>query len=291
VEITHRRGACSARVAVLTAILGLSACRNCQGPATTAVDAGLTAATNPAAQVRPPPPVWHREVVKKPPLGRQIEAAQIVIASQRTTAEWAPPRARKRTLDEAMELAGKLAVQARNGADFAALAVKYSDWPQADRKLSPGYGGYLGVLTEGGSEILPEAFKAALALKPGEVSQPVGSQFGFHVFKRLPARRVSAIVLTHEGTGTLHAPRTKAEALQLAQKIETELAAGKSFGDEAFESSDDMLSAGREGDMGVLGSTSRVMPQLKEIAGRLNVGQVSAPIETPSGIVIVKRTE
>jgi parvulin-like peptidyl-prolyl isomerase len=102
---------------------------------------------------------------------------------------------------------------------------------------------------------------------------------------------VSEILLTHEGVGALHAPRTKDEALQLANKIEKELASGTAFGDEAFEYSDDFLSAGRDGDVGVLVENAKAFPKLREIAGRLDVGQVSAPIETPAGVVIVKRTE
>jgi hypothetical protein len=278
------------RLAIVLTLLGLPACKGCRGPAGKGDGGGV--AVSPRVEAPPPaPPKWERNVVKKPPLGRQIEAAQIVIASERTTAAWSPPRARKRTLAEARELAAKLATEARNGADFFDLAVKYSDWPQADRKKSPGYGGRLGVLTEGGSEMLPEAFKGALSLKPGEVSQPVESPFGVHIFKRLPAKRVSEILLTHEGVGALHAPRTKDDALALANKIEKELAVGKSFGDEAFENSDDIPSAGRDGDVGILVETSKVLPQLRDIAGRLNVGQVSAPIETPAGVVIVKRTE
>ena len=286
-KIQHAR---LVRVVIASVLVGLPACKGCRGPAAT-VDAG-TVAVAPHVEAPPPtPPQWERVVTKKPPLGRQVAAAQIVIASERTSAPWAPPRARKRTLPEARELAVKLAAQARNGADFFELAIKYSDWPQADRKESPGYGGRLGVLSEGGSEMLPEAFKGALSLKPGEVSQPVESQFGVHIFKRLPALRVSEILLSHEGTGPLHAPRTKDEALALANKIEKELAGGKSFGDEAFEYSDDFQSAGRDGDVGILVDTAKLLPQLREIAGRLNAGQVSAPIETHAGVVIVKRTE
>ncbi len=254
-------------------------------------DAGPASVQPHVAPTPPPPTVWNRQIEKKPPLGRQVDAAQIVIASERTTAPWLPARARKRTLNEARELAAKVAAEARSGADFAELAVKYSDWPQADRKASPGYGGKLGMLTDSESAVLPEAFKTALALKVGEVSQPVESQFGVHIFKRLPAMRVSEILLTHEGTGPLHAPRSQDEAMGLANKIESELKAGKSFGDEAFEYSDDFISAGRDGDVGILLATTKVLPQLREIAGRLTVGQISAPIETPAGIVIVKRTE
>jgi parvulin-like peptidyl-prolyl isomerase len=256
------------------------------------VDAGKPSLASRHIEVpKPAPPTWQRNVVKEPPLGREVDAAQIVIASERTLAPWTPPKARKRTLEEARHIAAQVAEQARAGADFMELAVKYSDWPFANRKGTPGYGGRLGVLSEAGTGIATEAFKSALSLKVGEVSQPVESQFGVHVFKRLPAPRISEILLTYEGTGQMHAPRTKQDAIELAKKIESDLAAGKSFGEEAFANSDDVHSAGRDGDMGVVVETSRALPELKQAAGRLAVGQVSAPLETTAGIVIVKRTE
>lgn len=288
----HSSSARAALAVFAGALVALPACHSCKGPVVATVPADAGAFRPHHVDVTPPPaPVWNRNVVKQPALGREVDAAQILIASQRTLAQWNPPSARKRTLEEARALAAQVAAQARAGADFAQLAVKYSDWPFAKVKGTPGYGGKLGVLTEAGVATTAEAFKAALSLKVGEVSQPIESQFGVHVFKRLPAPRVSEILLTYEGTGQLHAPRTKQQAIELAQKIEGELGAGKSFGEEAFANSDDFLSAGRDGDLGVVVETSRVLPEIQQAAGRLEVGQVSAPLETPTGIAIVKRTE
>jgi len=67
-----------------------------------------------------------------------------------------------------------------NGEDFAELAVKFSEGP-----TGPG-GGDLGWSKR--SAMVPEYEAGALALKPGEISMPVESKFGFHLIK-LHARR------------------------------------------------------------------------------------------------------
>lgn len=67
--------------------------------------------------------------------------------------------------------------RARAGEDFAALAKDFSTDPGSKDK-----GGDLGWFGES-SNFLPEFKKAALALKPGQVSEIVETQFGFHIIK------------------------------------------------------------------------------------------------------------
>jgi peptidyl-prolyl cis-trans isomerase D len=64
----------------------------------------------------------------------------------------------------------------RGGASFAALARKYSD-----DKLSAAKGGDLGEIQPG---MLPPELQAALAaLKPGQVTAPIHTSFGYHIAK------------------------------------------------------------------------------------------------------------
>jgi foldase protein PrsA len=74
--------------------------------------------------------------------------------------------------DKAKEVMGKI----RAGGDFAALAAEYSADPSNAQN-----GGDLGWF--GKSVMVPEFEAAAFALKAGEVSDVVKTQFGFHIIK------------------------------------------------------------------------------------------------------------
>jgi peptidyl-prolyl cis-trans isomerase C len=81
------------------------------------------------------------------------------------------------TEDEAKDLIQKLA----NGADFAALAREFSTGP------SGASGGELGWFGKG--VMVEPFFDAVVALNAGEVSDPVQTQFGWHVIKLNETRR------------------------------------------------------------------------------------------------------
>jgi len=84
------------------------------------------------------------------------------------------------TEDEAKAVAARL----KAGGDFAALAKELSKDPGSGKE-----GGDLGFFTK--DRMVKEFSDAAFALKPGEVSAPVKSQFGWHVI-RLDEKREKA---------------------------------------------------------------------------------------------------
>lgn len=87
-----------------------------------------------------------------------------------------PAQATEAQVKEALTKIDDIAKQARAGADFATLAKKYS----AD-SATAAQGGDLGEVRRG---VLPkEVEEAVYALKPGEISKPVRSTYGYHLVK------------------------------------------------------------------------------------------------------------
>ncbi len=78
------------------------------------------------------------------------------------------------------EKAEKVLGEAKSGADFSALAKKYSDDPSGKE------GGDLGFLKK--SDLLPALEKTLAAMKVGEVSGLVKTSAGLHIFKLLEHR-------------------------------------------------------------------------------------------------------
>lgn len=97
----------------------------------------------------------------------QIHARHILVAVKDSDSDAAKKKARERI--------EKIYKEAKAGADFAKLAKDNSDGPSAAN------GGDLGWFGKGA--MVPEFEKAAFALKKGEVSEPVKTQFGWHVIK------------------------------------------------------------------------------------------------------------
>ncbi len=113
--------------------------------------------------------------IPAPDQASDLHAAHILIAYKGALRAQAVTT---RTKEEARKLAETLRNQATDAATFSKLAQEHSDDPGSRPK-----GGDLGHFQRG-SMVKPFA-DAAFELAPGQVSQVVETQFGFHVIRRI----------------------------------------------------------------------------------------------------------
>jgi peptidyl-prolyl cis-trans isomerase C len=104
----------------------------------------------------------------------------------------AEPEADQETAEAARVKAEAARERALAGEDFAELAREVSEGPTAER------GGDLGFVAR--EQMVPELGDAAFALVPGQISEVVRSEFGFHVIK-LEEKRPAGVLPLDEASG------------------------------------------------------------------------------------------
>ncbi len=77
--------------------------------------------------------------------------------------------------EKANKMALEIMKMARNGEDFSELAKKYSEGPTRFK------GGFLGSFKKG--DMVKPFSDKAFSMKPGEISEPVRTRFGWHIIK------------------------------------------------------------------------------------------------------------
>ena len=172
------------------------------------------------------------------------------------------------------------------GADFAQVAKEISE-----DAASAAVGGDLGFVTEG--ELLKGFETAAFALKKGEVSQPVRTEFGYHLIKLLDAqapekkslKEVQATIRTR-----LLTERADRLAQSRAETLHRALSAAQNLRGEAERQG----ALVRESGLLTRGAPLEGIGQvrdLEETVWGLPVGGTTVPIKTPSGYVIGRVSE
>jgi len=109
--------------------------------------------------------------------------------------------------------------QARAGADFAELAKKYSEDEGSAKN-----GGDLDYFQRG--RMVPEFDQVAFSMQPGQISDPVKTQYGYHIIKlvdRKPATTKTLAEVRQQLTDQLAYERAQAQAADLAQRFEREI--------------------------------------------------------------------
>jgi peptidyl-prolyl cis-trans isomerase D len=171
------------------------------------------------------------------------------------------------------------------GADFAALAKKYSE-----DDGSKATGGDLDYFGKG--RMVPEFETAAFAMQPGQISDPVKSQFGFHIIKMVDKKPAS--------TRTLDEVRAQIEQTIAAQRVDEQLATRTRDLDTRIAKPADLDAVAKESGVTAAetGFFAREEPvpgigPSPEVAGsafQLKDGEVSKALETPRGPVYITVT-
>jgi peptidyl-prolyl cis-trans isomerase D len=183
------------------------------------------------------------------------------------------------------KLAESVLAKAKAGADFAALARQYSDDGSKDN------GGDLDYFGKGA--MVPEFDAAAWALKEGEISGLVKSQFGYHIIKltgRRPATTRTLAEVRTQLEQQIRDEKAQAEASRLAGEIAPEIktpadidrvakARGLAVGDSGLFARDEPLAG--------LGFAAAVNTE----AFTLDKDKVSGTLRTDRGYAFIAVTE
>lgn len=154
------------------------------------------------------------------------------------------PKTGERIKKKARDLAEALLDSVKKGADFAALAKKYSDDPG-----SAPQGGDLGFAKRG--VFLPEFEATAFALAPNQISGIVETLFGFHIIQ-LIERRGESIHARHILIKPKADDQADLQSIDFLTEIRDSIISGKNtFGYFAKKYSDDKESAKFNGELGI----------------------------------------
>ncbi len=179
----------------------------------------------------------------------------------------------------ALKRAAALLERIRRGEDFGELARQYSEDPGS----APG-GGDLGFFARGG--FVPEFEEKAFALKPGEVSEPVKTEFGYHII-RVDAVRGDQIQVRHILIAMKPDEVDAQAAYQSTLELYERTQAGEDFAELAKQHSTDQGSAELGGHLGAF-LVENLPAAFKGVIGGMKLGEVSSPVRTEFGWHLVK---
>lgn len=177
-----------------------------------------------------------------------------------------------------------------DGEDFATVAKEVSEDPGSASK-----GGDLGCFGKGA--MVPEFEQAAFSLKKGEVSEPIKTQFGYHLIQvydvktdegQVCARHILALVDRSPDKAAID--KADADAKKQAEEIKSRLDAGEDFAALAKEVSADEKTAADGGELGWV-YRGQMDDAFDQVAFSLESGQISDPVKMKDGYAIIQVEE
>jgi peptidyl-prolyl cis-trans isomerase SurA len=182
------------------------------------------------------------------------------------------------TLDTLKGKAERIRDLAEQGEDFARLASSYSDDPSGER------GGDLGFFKKG--DMIPKFEEVAFSLKPGEISDVVETQFGYHIIK-VEERQDDQVHARHILLLVSSSRKDTMRVQGLADSLYQLLIGGADFAELAKGFSSDEESKKMGGELGWY-PVEQMTPEIKEGVEDLEIDQVSQPLLSQFGIHILK---
>lgn len=182
--------------------------------------------------------------------------------------------------------ATELANQARDGADFAALAQEHSDDATG---LQGGDLGWLDIDT------IPPLFQSYVAkMSKGDVQGPIASGRGFHIIRLADVRYDDAKIVrqTHARHILIRTDEvtSDADARRRLAALRERIIGGDDFDTLARSHSDDQASAINGGDLG-WSTPGNLVPEFEEQMDLLRPNEISQPFKTQFGWHIVQVLE
>lgn len=188
------------------------------------------------------------------------------------------PKTSEKVKTTSRQLAQAILDSLKAGADFAAMAARYSEDPGSKDK-----GGDLGFTKRG--RLVPEYEAAAFALEDGQYATVTESQFGFHVIQLLE-KRGETVHTRHILIKIKSDEDADLKAISFLNDLRDSLrSSSKSFEDFARKYSEDKQNAKIGGLLGTF-DMSQIDKSLLEVVGRMKQGEVSFPkrVEMGQGI-------
>jgi parvulin-like peptidyl-prolyl isomerase len=222
--------------------------------------------------------------IRKPQQRKFLSGAMILVAYKGAKNASAKVT---RTKGAAQRLARDLAARLKEQRGiFDEVARRHSDGPYAEQ------GGDLGAWTRGR---MPKELEAALdRLAIGEVSPVIETPAGFRILRRkIAVLAGSQILITWRGArgAPRKVTRNRKEASALAREISDKARTSPlRFGALARQHSDDRATARRGGRLGMW-PRGRKPAIIEQTLDRLEIDQVSMPVEDRRGFFVLKRED
>ncbi len=179
-------------------------------------------------------------------------------------------------LVESKEEADEVMAKLKDGGDFTQLALEYSMCPSCTK------GGDLGLFGHG--QMVKPFEDAAFALDVGEMSEPVQTDFGWHIIERIdPAMEIKVPELEKMRAQHILVP-TKEEALAIRKQLDE----GEKFNDLVIKYSW-CPSRAEWGDTRAFTRGEMPIKIFEKTVLSLKMDEISQPVESKMGWHIIKR--